>query len=103
MSEWTSLGPVAGRPELGAVVVGGLELAAAELPDGSWVAFGNACTHEECPLSEGDLDGDRIVCYCHSSEFDLRTGKVLDGPADDPLTLYETRVEGGELQVRLPS
>jgi nitrite reductase/ring-hydroxylating ferredoxin subunit len=83
------------------VVVEGLEIAVARLDDGSWVAFDNVCTHEECPLAEGDLDGDRIICYCHSSAFDVRTGEVLDGPAEEPLRVYQTRVERGELELRL--
>lgn len=83
------------------MVVEGLEIAVARLDDGSWAAFDNVCTHEECPLAEGDLDGDRIICYCHSSAFDVRTGEVLDGPAEEPLRVYETRVERGELELRL--
>lgn len=101
MSEWTSVGPVAERPDLGLVTVDSLEIAVARLPDGSWAAFDDACTHEECPLSEGDLDGERVICYCHSSEFDVRTGEVLGGPAEEPIAVYETRVDGGELQVRV--
>ena len=102
MGDWTSIGPEEGRPNLGAVTVRGREIALARLDDGSWAAFDNDCTHEECPLSDGDLDGDRIICYCHSSVFDMRTGEVLRGPADEPLTVYPVRVEEGELQVAVP-
>jgi cytochrome P450/nitrite reductase/ring-hydroxylating ferredoxin subunit len=66
-----------------------------------WVAFQDACTHEECSLSDGELEGGVIVCPCHASEFDLRTGDVLCPPALEPLPIYEARVEGSELQVRL--
>jgi nitrite reductase/ring-hydroxylating ferredoxin subunit len=31
--------------------------------------------------------------------FDLRTGKVLDGPANTDLCLYSVRVEGDEVFV----
>jgi nitrite reductase/ring-hydroxylating ferredoxin subunit len=99
MSEWTSVGLVAGRRDLDAVWIGDLEIALARLDDGSWVAFDNACTHEECPLSEGDLEGTRIVCHCHSSVFDVRTGAVIEGPAEEPLGVYPVRVENGELEV----
>ena len=101
MSGWTSVGPVVGRGDLGAVILDGLEIALARLDDGSWAAFDNTCTHEECPLSEGDLDGDRIICYCHSSSFDVRTGEVLEGPAEDAVAVYATRVEDGDLQIRI--
>lgn len=101
MVDWTSLGPEEGRPDLDAVIVDGREIALARLADGSWAAFDNDCTHEECPLADGDLEDDRVTCYCHSSMFDLRTGEVLRGPAVDPLTLLPVRVENGELQVSL--
>lgn len=102
MSEWASVGRVDGLPDLDAVLVGGLEIALARLDDGSWVAFDNSCTHEECPLSEADLDGEQITCYCHGSVFNVRTGEVLEGPAEEPLTVYPARVENDELQVALP-
>jgi cytochrome P450/nitrite reductase/ring-hydroxylating ferredoxin subunit len=69
--------------------------------DGSWVAFDDTCTHEECSLSDGELDGTVVVCPCHGSEFDIRTGDVLCPPALEPLPIYETREEEGTLLVRL--
>jgi nitrite reductase/ring-hydroxylating ferredoxin subunit len=102
MREWTSVGPVGGRPELDAVIIRDREIALARLDDGSWVAFDNSCTHEDCPLADGDLEGERVVCYCHGSEFDVRTGAVLEGPADEPLSVYPVRIEDGELQVQAP-
>jgi cytochrome P450/nitrite reductase/ring-hydroxylating ferredoxin subunit len=68
---------------------------------GAWVAFDDTCTHEECPLSDGELDGAVVVCPCHGSEFDVRTGDVLTPPALEPLPIYEARAEGGDLLVRL--
>jgi cytochrome P450/nitrite reductase/ring-hydroxylating ferredoxin subunit len=66
-----------------------------------WVAFDDTCTHEECSLSEGELDGAVVVCPCHGSEFDIRTGDVLSPPALDPLRIYEAREDGGTVLVRL--
>ena len=65
------------------------------------MAFDNSCPHEDCPLSEEDLHGARIICFCHSSIFDLRTGAVLEGPAEEPLSLYPVRIENGELHVSI--
>jgi 3-phenylpropionate/trans-cinnamate dioxygenase ferredoxin component len=102
VSGWISVGPVDGRAELDAVMIDDHEIALARLDDGSWVAFDNSCTHEDCPLSEGDLEGDQIVCHCHSSAFDVHTGEVLEGPADEPLSVYPVRIENGELHVEVP-
>ena len=64
--------------------------------DDGWVAFQDTCTHEECSLADGELEGRVVVCPCHGSEFDLRTGDVLCPPALDPLTIFEARVEDWE-------
>jgi cytochrome P450/nitrite reductase/ring-hydroxylating ferredoxin subunit len=66
-----------------------------------WVAFDDTCTHEECSLAEGELDGGVVICPCHGSEFDVRTGDVMTPPALDPLRIYEAREDGGALFVRL--
>ena len=68
---------------------------------GGWIAFDDTCTHEECSLSEGELEGAVIVCPCHGSEFDVRTGDVLTPPALEPLPIYEAREDDGSLLVRL--
>jgi nitrite reductase/ring-hydroxylating ferredoxin subunit len=52
-----------------------------------------------CSLAEGDLEETTVICPCHGSEFDVRSGEVLQGPARKPLATYETRVEGDNLEV----
>jgi cytochrome P450/nitrite reductase/ring-hydroxylating ferredoxin subunit len=69
--------------------------------EGAWAAFDDTCTHQECPLSDGDLEGAIVICPCHSSEFDVRTGDVLSPPALEPLPIYEVRTAAGVLEVRL--
>jgi 3-phenylpropionate/trans-cinnamate dioxygenase ferredoxin component len=69
--------------------------------DGRLYAFDGLCAHEHCPLSAGLLQGTVIMCQCHGSKYDLRTGAVLRGPADDGLTIYEVREFDGALQVKI--
>ena len=45
--------------------------------DGVFYAFDDACTHEQCSLAEGNLEGTKVICACHGAEFDVRTGEVL--------------------------
>src|SRR2546425_653330 len=101
-SPWESAGPAdeARDGTLRRVHVGGSAVCLARV-DGEWLAFADSCTHQECPLSDGDLEGAVVVCPCHASEFDVRTGEVLSPPALDPLPTYPTRVEGGILYVLL--
>jgi cytochrome P450/nitrite reductase/ring-hydroxylating ferredoxin subunit len=82
------------------VEVGDTAVCLARTGDG-WLAFDDTCTHEECSLAEGELDGGVVICPCHGSEFDVRTGDVVTPPALDPLPVYEAREEEGTLFVRL--
>ncbi|HEX2302586.1 MAG TPA: cytochrome P450 [Gaiella sp.] len=100
--EWHDVGPAGDAPEghLRRVEAGGRAVCLGRTSQG-WIAFDDTCTHEECSLAEGELDGAVIVCPCHGSEFDVRTGDVLTPPALEPLPIYEAREDGGALLVRL--
>ncbi|MFI1585807.1 Rieske 2Fe-2S domain-containing protein [Embleya sp. NPDC020630] len=60
------------------------------------------CAHLSGPLSEGEVRDGRVTCPWHDSVFELRTGEVVHGPATAPQPVFETRVDGDELRVRLP-
>ena len=84
-----------------AVDVRGARIAVANV-GGTYYAFDDACTHEECSLAEeGELAGTTLTCTCHGSEFDVRTGNVLAPPATVPVKVYRTRVEGDALQIEV--
>jgi len=71
--------------------------------DGTYYAFSDICTHQRCSLSEGELEGTTLTCICHGSQFDVRTGDVLRGPAQRPVEVYAVRVQGDDLVADLPS
>ena len=85
--------------EMRAVEVLGNKVAVVNV-GGTFYAFDDACTHLQCSLAEGDLEESTVICPCHGSEFDVRSGEVLQGPAREPVETYETRVEEGGLEVR---
>ena len=60
-------------------------------------AFGPQCTHLGCAY-HWDRTKDEFFCPCHNSLFAI-DGKVIGGPARQPLHRYETRVEGNRLFV----
>lgn len=64
-------------------------------------ALHDQCSHEEFPLSDGEIDGNQVVCLLHGARFDLETGAARALPAVRPVRVYECRVEGDEIQVRL--
>jgi 3-phenylpropionate/trans-cinnamate dioxygenase ferredoxin subunit len=79
--------------------VPGTKIAVANV-DGTFYAFDDTCTHLRCSLAEGDLEETTVICPCHGSEFDVTNGAVLQGPAREPVETYETRVDGGSLEIR---
>jgi menaquinol-cytochrome c reductase iron-sulfur subunit len=64
----------------------------------SFLAWNGTCTHLACSYG---FDADKKVfhCPCHHGLFDVKTGKVLDGPPPRPLDSLEVRIVEGELQV----
>jgi len=69
---------------------------------GSLYAFDDTCPHRQCSLGEGELEATTIVCPCHGSEFDVRTGELLNPPATEPVAHYELTVEDGQIRVAIP-
>ena len=59
------------------------------------------CADRACPLSGGLLTGTTIMCQCHGSRFNIVSGAVLNGPATDPLNVYEAREVNGSIQIRV--
>lgn len=54
-----------------------------------------SCTHRGGPLCEGAIWGHIVTCPWHGSEFDVRTGEVVTGPATEPLATYRVEVQNG--------
>jgi 3-phenylpropionate/trans-cinnamate dioxygenase ferredoxin component len=79
--------------------VRGTKVAVANV-DGAFYAFDDTCTHMGCSLAGGDLEETTVVCPCHGSEFDVRSGAVLQGPAREPVETYEIRTEGSSLEIK---
>ncbi|MEO6205371.1 MAG: Rieske 2Fe-2S domain-containing protein [Mycobacteriales bacterium] len=84
--------------ELTSVTVEGVAVALATV-GGELFAFDDTCTHQGCSLSDGELEGSAVVCPCHFGRFDLRTGKVLEGPPELPVGVWKTRVQDGTLEL----
>ena len=68
--------------------------------DGALYALRDVCGHKNAPLSRGRLDGHLIECPLHFATFDVRTGKLVDGPVSADVPTYEVRVEGDTVYLR---
>lgn len=90
-----------GEGEMMAVEVDGEPVCLAKV-NGEVCAFTDNCTHISGPLSEGDLEGAVLTCPWHGARFDVRTGKVLRGPARQDILTYPVQIEGKAILIQLP-
>jgi nitrite reductase/ring-hydroxylating ferredoxin subunit len=67
--------------------------------DGVLFAFGDLCPHRQCSLAEGALVDAVVTCPCHGSQFDVRTGERLRGPAVRGVPVFAVRDEDGEIRL----
>lgn len=67
--------------------------------NGKILATSDICTHEECNLSDGFLEGNIIECPCHGGRFNVKTGEVKTLPPTIPLKTYQTRIIGEYVEV----
>ncbi len=65
-------------------------------------AISDTCTHVGGPLSEGQVSETTVTCPLHGAVFDLTSGQVLGPPASSPVTCYQVRVEGNDIQIAAP-
>jgi 3-phenylpropionate/trans-cinnamate dioxygenase ferredoxin component len=69
---------------------------------GEIFALHDVCSHEEVPLSEGDIYDHTVECWLHGSCFDLRTGEPTGPPATRPVATYPVLTYGDDVYVSLP-
>jgi len=78
---------------------GGVGICLAVTQDGELYALRNNCSHEDFPLSEGEIQDGQIECAWHGARFDLATGRALALPAIRPVKTYPVKLEGDEVFV----
>ncbi len=80
------------------LVVGNERVVIGKCADGI-VAFSDRCTHKGGPLSDGMLAGCTVQCPWHGSQFDAHTGRVVAGPAQSKIVVYDVKIKNREVYV----
>jgi len=62
-----------------------------------FVAFDDRCTHKGGSLAAGSTMCNVVQCPWHGSQFDLSTGEVKSGPANEGIKIYSVREENGKI------
>jgi 3-phenylpropionate/trans-cinnamate dioxygenase ferredoxin component len=68
--------------------------------EGTFCALRDVCGHKSAPLSRGKLIGHLIECPLHFAQFDMHTGKFVDGPLSADVPAYEIRIDGDTVYAR---
>ncbi len=98
---WISIGTVAEldkngqilkeKTSLGAILVIGTS------ESQKLIAVNPICTHLGCTV-DWEAEENIFLCPCHASEFTAE-GKVQNGPATKPLSIYKTKIEKNTVMV----
>jgi nitrite reductase/ring-hydroxylating ferredoxin subunit/uncharacterized membrane protein len=99
--DFIAIGAVTDFPdgEMRRVVAGAMPLLAVRVR-GTLHVIGDVCSHAGGPLHEGTLDGERVTCPWHGSQFCITDGRVRNGPATFDQPLFSVREVGGRVVVR---
>jgi nitrite reductase/ring-hydroxylating ferredoxin subunit len=68
--------------------------------DGKFYAINDICGHRGGPLSEGELDGNTVICPWHGWRYDVTSGANELVP-DLPTEKYTVKVEGDDVLVEI--
>ena len=69
--------------------------------EGDLYALEDQCSHQDLPLSAGELEGTQLECVFHGAKFDVCTGRATQLPAVRPVKTFDVRVEEGAIYLRL--
>jgi 3-phenylpropionate/trans-cinnamate dioxygenase ferredoxin subunit len=63
-------------------------------------AIDDICSHEEARLSDGEVEGEEVLCPKHGSRFNIKSGAVMGLPAVKPVRSYPVKVENGGVYIQ---
>lgn len=93
MADWVRVADTDVCPagQLKGVMANGQAIVLANV-EGDLCALEDKCSHEDYPLSDGELDGNQVVCQYHGARFDACTGARKALPAVRPVRAFPVEV-----------
>lgn len=103
MSDFVTVARVGEIPDgEGKTVTVGERLVAVFFTEGRYKAIDDLCPHQGASLGAGCVQDGEVSCPWHAWRFRLEDGKWADNPRLG-VDVFETRVVGDEVQVRVGS
>jgi 3-phenylpropionate/trans-cinnamate dioxygenase ferredoxin subunit len=93
MADWIKVATLEDCPpgSLRSVMVG-LDPVVMANVDGTIYAVMDRCSHEDLPLSDGEMEGTTLVCQYHGARFDITSGAPRGLPAVRPVTTFPVEI-----------
>ena len=82
-------------PVGGGKVFGGPKVVVTQPAAGDFKGFSAICTHMGCTVDQ--VANGTIDCPCHGSQFSVKDGSVVAGPAPSPLPAAAIKVTGNNI------
>jgi len=70
-----------------------LSIVVSHLPDGTWGAVENLCSHDNGTLGEGYIQNNRVICPRHGAAFDCISGAAKSLPAVRSILAYSVSLQ----------
>jgi Rieske Fe-S protein len=85
-------------PKGGGVILASAGVVITQPSAGTFKGFSSTCTHAGCPLD--NVTNGTINCICHGSQFSIKNGSVVTGPATVPLPAKPLVVKGKDISLK---
>lgn len=69
--------------------------------DGELYALEDRCSHQDFPLSDGEVFDGQLECILHGARFDIRTGEAVQLPAIAPVRTFPVEVRGDDVYIQV--
>jgi Rieske Fe-S protein len=96
-SSGTALGASSDVEVGGGEILADQQVVVTQPTSGSFKCFTAVCSHQGCIVSS--VSDGTINCDCHGSQYSIKDGSVVTGPATFPLAEIPIQVSGSEITV----
>ena len=101
MTDWIKVATLENCPpgSLYSVMMGMDPVVLANVDDTIYAVL-DRCSHEDLPLSDGEMEGTVLVCQYHGARFDITSGAPRGLPAVRPVKTFPVEVRDDGIYVQ---